>query len=130
MIPTGFEADLELDTDTETTRTYKLTDTNIQGFADSLEALHQAIYKVLNVEKYEYEIYSFNYGIELENLIGKDSDYVKIELKRRLTECLLQDDRIQSVDGFNFTATNDNMVCTFNVTSIYGDLQISKEVSL
>ncbi len=130
MIPDGFNGDLEINEEVETYKTYKLADANIQGFTDNLEALQQAIYKILNTEKYEYEIYSFDYGIEFESLIGKDADYVKIELKRRITECLLQDERIQDVDGFNFTVTNDNMLCVFNVTSIYGEIQVSKEVSV
>lgn len=130
MIPIGFDNNLELDMNSETIKTYKLTQTNIQGYTDNLDALQQAIYKVLNTEKYEYEIYSFNYGIELENLIGKDEQYVKIELKRRITECLIQNEKIQAVDNFNFTITNDNILCVFDVSSIYGKIQVSKEVNI
>jgi hypothetical protein len=122
--------DLELVEDIETANTYKLTDANIQGFADGLEALQQSIYKMLNTEKYEYPIYSFDYGIELESLIGQDSDYVKIELKRRIEECLLNDERIESVDNFIFNVTGDEMLCTFDVASIYGTITITKEVNV
>ena len=130
MIPEPIDIDLEVTEGTETTKTYKLSKTNIQGFTDELEALQQAIYKVLNTEKYEYPIYSFDYGIELENLIGKDVTYVQVELKRRIEECLLEDDRIQSVDNFIFMVTGDEMLCTFDVESIYGELTMSKEVNI
>lgn len=130
MIPEPINIDLEVIEDTEVTKTYKLSKINIQGFTDELEALQQAIYKVLNTEKYEYPIYSFDYGIELENLIGQDPVYVKVELKRRIEECLLEDERIQSVDNFNFVVTGDEMLCTFDVESIYGDLTVSKEVNI
>lgn len=113
----------------ETSQTYKLSSDKIQGFVDELEALQQAIYKVLNTEKYEYPIYSFSYGIELESLIGKDPVYVQIELKRRIQECLLQDERISNVDNFVFTVTGDEVLCTFDVTSTYGELTITKEVN-
>jgi len=122
--------DLEVTDDAETTKTYKLSTDKIQGFTDELYALQQAIYKVLNTEKYEYPIYSFSYGIELESLIGKDSVYVRIELKRRIQECLLQDERITSVDNFNLTVTGDEMLCTFDVASIYGNFTITKEVNV
>lgn len=122
--------DLTLSEDQETSRTYKLSGTAIQGFSDEFEALQQAIYKVLNTEKYEYPIYGFSYGIELENLIGKDPAFVRIELKRRIQECLLQDDRIQSVDNFAFSTTGDQMICAFDVISIYGNATISKEVNI
>lgn len=129
MLPEGLSLDLELAEDIETTKTYRLSKANIQGFTDELEALQQAVYKVLHTEKYEYPIYSFSYGIELESLIGKDATYVKIELKRRIQECLLEDERIQSVDNFNFIINGDEMTCTFDVISIYGSLNLSKEVT-
>ena len=131
MIPnSNINIDLEVTEDVGTTKTYKISNNKIQGYTGELEALKQAIYKVLNTEKYEYPIYSFNYGIELENLIGKDIDYVKIEFKRRIEECLLSDLRIKSVDNFEFKVTGDELYCTFEVTSIYGDLNISKGVSI
>lgn len=130
MIPeSAITDDFEIEEDSELTKTYKVLPDKTQGYVDDIEALHQAIYKVLNTEKYEYPIYSFNYGIELENLIGKDTIYVKIEMKRRIQECLLQDERINSVDNFQFNITGDEILCTFDVSSIYGDLTITKEVS-
>lgn len=130
MIPTSaIRADLEISVSTQTGKSYKLSDDKIQGFVDELEALQQAIYKVLSTEKYEYPIYSFSYGIELENLIGKELSYVKVELKRRIQECLIQDNRIESVDNFEFIATDDGLLCTFDVVSIYGEITITKEVN-
>ena len=114
----------------ETSRTYKLSGDKIQGYVDGLEALKQAIYKVLNTERYEYPIYSFNYGIDLESLVGKDRTYVQIELKRRISECLLRDERITSVDNFRFEGSSDVLKCTFDVHSIFGHLTISREVSI
>lgn len=130
MIPDAvIDVDLKVTETKETSKTYRILDKKIQGFTDELEALQQAVYKVLSTENYEYPIYSFSYGIELESLIGKDSTYVKIELKRRIQECLLQDERIKSVDNFTFTITGDEMVCTFKVDSIYGEITVTKEVN-
>ncbi|MGE4274115.1 MAG: DUF2634 domain-containing protein [Desulfitobacterium sp.] len=115
----------------ETSRTYKMTETKIQGNADELDALKQAIYKVLSTEKYEYPIYSFFYGIELESLLGKDPAYVKIEMKRRIKECLLQNfAEIKSVENFWFENNGDELLCVFEVVSIYGSETISKGVTI
>jgi hypothetical protein len=114
----------------ETTRTYRLSDNVIQGYVDGQEALRQAIYKMLNTEKYEYSIYSFFYGIELESLIGKDRLYVQMELIRRIKECLLTDERVKDVGNFQFSILRDSILCTFDVISIYGTSTISKEVSI
>lgn len=129
MIPQGFSVDLEIDDSIETTKTYKLYSDKIQGTTDELDALQQAIYKVLNTEKYEHPIYSFSYGIDLESLIGKDRAYVQVEIKRRIQECLLQDERIQRVENFIFSGSGDELKCTFDVVGIYGQFTITKEVN-
>ncbi|QHI72903.1 DUF2634 domain-containing protein [Aminipila terrae] len=130
MTPEIISSDFEVTKETETSKTYKLSIDKIQGSVDQIEALEQAIYKVLNTEKYEYPIYSFSYGIDLDNLTGKDVDYVKIELKRRIQECLLQDSRIETADNFNFTVNGDEILCTFDVSSIYGKTTITKGVNV
>ncbi len=130
MISSVMATDLIISEEIDTSVTYKLSGNRFQGLTDGADALQQAIYKVLNTEKYEYPIYSFSYGIELENLIGKEPAYVKAELKRRISECLLQDDRIQSVEDFKFSLNNDSLICEFNVVSIYGATTITKEVSI
>lgn len=131
MIPSSeINRNISIINEPKVSKTYRLSNNKIQGFTDGLQALEQAIYKELNTERYEYPIYSFSYGIELESLIGKDPTYVKLELKRRIQECLLQDDRIKSVDNFNFDIAGDELLCTFEVKSIYGDLSISQEVGI
>jgi hypothetical protein len=128
MIPEGFGTDLEVTNEIKTSRTFKVTSDKMQGFIDGREALVQSIYLVLNTERYEYPILSFDYGIELESLIGKDPAYVQVEFKRRIRECLLKDDRITEVDNFQFAGSGDELRCTFDVSSIYGDVTISKDV--
>jgi hypothetical protein len=131
MIPkSSINIELSPEESIETSRTYKISGNKIQGFTDELEALKQAIYKVLNTERYEYPIYSFNYGIELENLFGKDPVYVQIELKRRIRECLLRDDRITDVDNFKLEANGDEIKCMFDVHSIFGNFTASREVTI
>lgn len=130
MIPANNLDNLEIVKEIETTRTYKLTESDLSGYVNELEALEQAIYKMLSTEKYKYPIYSFNYGIELESLLGKDPDYVKIELKRRIEECLLEDERIEGVADFEFTQAEDCLYCSFFVLSIYGEISITKGVDI
>ena len=123
MLESVLSTDLEITDEVETSNTYKIHANRIQGYAEKLEALQQAIYKVLNTEKYEYSIYSFDFGIELESLIGQDAAYVKIEMKRRIEDCLLQD------ENFCCNVSKDEILCTFNVVSIYGEISITKEVN-
>ena len=132
MIPSNTLISTELDITNEvlTTRTYDIKYNVVGKYIDDLEALEQHISKLLNTEKYRYPIYSFNYGVEFENLIGKDIEYVRIELKRRIEEVLLEDSRIQSVEDFTFESEGDTLNCSFNVISIYGDIVVNKEVDV
>lgn len=111
-------------------RTYKLSEDKIEGFVDGLEALKQDKYKELSTERYEYPIYSFEYGIPWKELIGEERPYVRAETKRMIRETLLRDNRILDVDGFKFEFTEDTCRCKFNVSSIYGDTEMEKEVAV
>ncbi len=97
---------------------------------DGLESLKQAVFLMLSIDRYRHIIYSWNYGIELTDLIGKDMDYVKLELKRRITDVLMVDDRVKSVTDFNFEHALDKLVVSFKINSIYGQLEASKAVNL
>lgn len=70
----------------------------IAGFIDEEEAIKQAIYHILNTERYAYDIYDDNYGVELEQYIGKDFDYLETTIENTLEEALTQDDRITGVE--------------------------------
>ena len=102
----------------------------ISGVCDHLEAMKQVIYKILNTERYQHIIYSWNYGIELLDLFGEPVNYVLSELQRRITEALVQDDRITSVDEFEFDIMKKRTVSVkFTVHTIFGDIQEEKVVN-
>ena len=132
MIPsTNDILSTEIEVETETSRNYRMNvDTNsINSFCDELEAMKQVIYKILNTERYEYVIYSWDYGIELQDLYDEPVTYVCPELQRRIEEALTQDDRIDSVDSFEFDISEKGIVkTTFTVHTIYGELESEKVV--
>lgn len=98
------------------------------GLIDDLKAMEQAVFCILNTERYESVIYSWDYGSELQDIIGMDTDIVLSEIERRITEALLEDSRILSVDDFDFESNKKEIACTFRVTTIYGDLEMEQEV--
>ena len=107
-------------------KTYKMQidDDRVQGtITKNLQAVRQAVYKILNTERYKHVIYSWNYGVELQNLFGKPMPYVLPEIPRRITEALTQDDRITDVTNYDLSYTKDGSVLAkFTVVSIYGEL--------
>jgi len=104
------------------TRTYKLSGENIHGFTDEREALEQAIKKILNTERFYYPVYTSDYGVELDDLFGRDIDYACVELERRIREALTADSRIEDVFGFDFSVSRNTIHVTFVVRTIAGNI--------
>ena len=105
----------------------------ILGFVDSQKAMEQAIYKIIRTERYKYIIYSWNYGIELEDLFGMPVEYCVVELERRISEALLQDNRITAVQGFEFDIESERgtvLIKKFIAETIFGKIQIDNGLAV
>lgn len=102
----------------------------ISGYIDNKDAIIQAIYLILQTERYESMIYNWYYGVEIDGLIGKNRDYVTSELKRCIREALLEDDRITEVTDFSITYSNDTALVQFLVQTVIGDIQMEWEVNI
>ncbi len=134
MIPSADNAlFMTLEIKTGSSKNYKMdADHNIiNGNVDGQEAVKQAVFKILNTQRYQYPVYSWNYGIETGDLFGEPADYVCAELERRVKEALTADDRISSVDSFKFDISQKRVVkASFTVHSIYGSFESSKAVNI
>ena len=103
----------------------------ISGFIDNEEAIMQLVMKILYTERYAYVIYSSQYGVELDRLIGQEYDFIVSDLERTITEALLADDRILSITDFTTEQTAiDRMAVSFRVNSVIGATNISTEVQI
>lgn len=121
-------------------RTYKIefnsaavtgeTESRVNGYTDDAEALKQAIYLILSTERYRHPIYSWDYGIELLDLIGKPMPYVMSELPRRIKEALTQDNRIDDVVDFQFEVNHHKLHTTFTVITNLGNISTELEVEV
>ena len=98
--------------------------------SDGLEAIRQAAILILATERYEYVIFSHNYGTELVDLFGESQAYVMSEVKRRIEEALKQDDRITGVDNFEFKRNGRTLEVTFTVTTEVGQFNAETEVGM
>ena len=130
ILPQGaiIDAIENVETITQPSKTYRIKDGKVVGFCDGKEALEQTIYFILSTERYKYLIYSKSYGSELENIPNIDKDILESEIKRRINEALIQDDRIENTDKYIFNYGKDSVLVKFTVFSIYGDIEIEKEV--
>lgn len=102
----------------------------IDGETDNIDAVKQAIYLILNTERYNYPIFSWNYGFEVNTLFGQPVSYVIPELKRRITEALMMDNRILGCYDFEFKRNGTKMQVEFLVKTKYGNINQELEVAL
>ena len=109
-------------------KTTELFRTN--GYIDGLDSVAQAIQLILSTERYKHIIYSWDYGVELFDLIGKPMPYVMSELPRRIKEALTQDNRIDDVVNFEFTKNGKKLHVTFTVVTNLGNLSSALEVEV
>ena len=137
MIPNSLNVtigeDIEIQPEAETpSRTYRVDFENgrISGFIDESEAMKQAIYKILQTERFDYLIYSWNYGVELKALFGKSYPVVENEVKRIIKEALIADSRITDVVDFKVARVDKRTVAvSFTALTIFGDMDIETEVN-
>ena len=119
------------DTIEQTSKTYYLNieKNTISKFCDGIDAMKQAVYCILNTERFEHLIYSWNYGIELKHLIGENTTFAIPELERVIQEALLQDDRISEVNNFDFKVEKNSIIAKFTVITTVGEIETEKVVS-
>lgn len=103
----------------------------VNGIIEDLEAVKQAVYIMLSTERYEHPIYGNNYGVEFNDLIGQDVEWIVPELEMRITEALLTDERITEVTDFTFDTSKKSVIAvTFSVETTKGTLTVEKEVTV
>jgi len=102
----------------------------IEGFTDGAEAIEQAIFLILHTERFEYEIFSWNYGVELQRLIGMPIPLVYVRIKRVISDALIQDDRIFAVDNFEFERDGSHVHVTFTVETEAGLVEAERTVMI
>jgi len=113
------------------TRTYRVLNNRIIGWVDDLEAMRQSIEKVLQTERFTWPVYTDNYGIELQNLVGQDLDLVISEIERVITEALSPDERIVGLGNFYITKeSRSTLLVSFFVSTIFGQIKIDQEVNV
>ena len=133
LLPT-FDAytDDELIADTSGNIVHMIKDTSsLAGTVNDINAVKQACFCILATEQDIHKIYDKSYGLQTFDLIGKDYSYIASELKRRIREALIQDDRINDVRDFVIERVKkDGIHLSFVVECNYGDISMDKTVKV
>ena len=106
-LPEGVGLDVSLQYVGKPTKTFLIdwSSRQIAGMDEGLPAMRQAVEIILQNERFEWQIYSSNFGSELDNLVGEELDFIESELPRRIEDAFSSDSRILSVENFEFSET-------------------------
>ena len=118
----------DIDEEDLPTNTFLAYAEQIEGMDDSLEAMRQAVHIILTTKRFNHQIYTENFGIELDDLIGEEPDYIESVFPDRIREAFSIDDRILSEQNFVFNTVGDTMTITFEVVTVFGTF--SEEVEI
>lgn len=90
------------------------------------EAVIAWSYRALQIKRYKNEMYSWNYGQEFENLIGKgySEQYTKAEITRYIQDAL-KSPYIKSVEVSNIKLDGSKLNIKCLINSIYGEGEIN-----
>ena len=125
-LPEGVGLDTSLKYVDRPTNTFMIdwSSRQISGMGSGLAAMRQAVDIILNTERFRWQIYSPNFGVELEEMIGEEYDYVTSEIARRGEDAFSTDGRVLSVGNFVFSDQGQGALqCVFDVSTIFGPIQ-------
>lgn len=126
----------EISEEIQTSRTYRIDFENgrMTGeIIDGIEAIKQFIYIALRTARFAYPIYTSDTGSEIHDLLADGEvtiDYKIAELPRLITDALIYDERIESVDNFEIHHIGNALHGSFRVVSSEGVIEISEVFEL
>ena len=97
---------------------------------EGVDALCVWAYLALKARRYSWVIYSWQYGEEYTNLIGYSysEDYLKMEVKRYIEECLLENEHIINIENLEVAQIKDKLCIKFTLITDVGSKEMSLDV--
>lgn len=99
--------------------------------AEGIDSIQIWIDKILRTEKFKYSIYE-KYGIRLEDLLFNSDfpkSFIESELQREITEALLTNENIESIDSFTIERQHRTYLISFYVRTKTNEI-FKEEVKL
>ena len=127
------EEDLEDEDTDEPYREYELDPTTgrLTGrIIEGTDAIVVWCILTLKSKRYEYPIYSWEYGEEFSSMIGNsyEPDLLKSEIDRMVKECLLVNEHIEEIKDLSIEHDKDRLTVRFNLVTDQGDAEVETDV--
>lgn len=118
-IPREYEVDFE---------TGQLTGRIVEGTA----AIKVWIWSCLHTQRFRYQIYSWDYGADLEQYVGQmlTDEYLETDLRDEIEEALKVNKYITGIDDYVFTRTGSKVTVSFSAQTLLGNIEEEYNVNL
>lgn len=95
-----------------------------------LEAILVWAWLALNTAKYRYIQYSWDYGHELDTLVGQrlDAEYMETSVQTMLEECLLINKHITDIEVMEFNIDDNKATGKIRIITDYGEGELYIDV--
>lgn len=95
-----------------------------------LDAIKQWIRLALGTDRYFYNQFSWDYGSELNELIGQSysEEYIESEVTRMVTDALSTNKDIDGISSLHVVMENDSLQISFIVNTPYGSGEVEVNV--
>lgn len=118
-IPKEYEVDFE---------TGQLTGRTVEG----LEAIKVWIWCCLHTQRFRYQIYSWDYGADLEQYVGQTltDEYLETDLRDEIEDALKVSQYITGIDDYVFERTGSKITVSFSIQTLLGSIEEEYDVNL
>lgn len=130
MQPEAFTIETELplykETDWDFERNVPIYKNGSPSIVTGLRAVLVWAWKALHVQRYRYDIYTWDYGNEIESLIGQPyTDELKqAEAIRYVRECLLVNPYITDVTDIVTSFVDSKITIQCKIMTVYGEVSL------
>lgn len=95
-------------------------------WVERAEAVAVWAWNALHTPRWQYPLYTPNYGNEIETLIGQTwtDDLKRAEVKRYIKECLLASPYVKEIRDLQIDFEGDALTVRFVLVSIYGTVSM------
>lgn len=109
-IPREYEIDFE---------TGQMTGRIVEG----IEAIRVWIWSCLHTQRFRYPIYSWSYGVDMEQYVGQalTDEYLETELESEIEDALKVNPYITEIEDYSFQRTGSKICITFSVRTTLGE---------
>ena len=126
ILPTFYAAQEPQGTTSESTGTIPRE----YGIVEGKEAVKVWIWNCLQTQRFRYPIYSWDYGADMEQYIGRavSKEFLQTDCENEIRSALLVNPYISDITDFDVERMDDQMHISFRVITRFGEMEVEQSV--